>query len=337
MAQFLKNDQTDDQIVDYNLWSMNNFLSQQRVKDKTLADCVEAILGCCVKSLGITRSFNVLKLFNILPYDSSENYSLLLQNKFSSPRLRSNVTDAEVDAFLINSKQFENILGYTFKDRAYLLQALTHPSYPTNKITGCYQQLEFLGDAVLDLLVSTYIFENCPNMNPGEMTDLRSALVNNITLACLCVRYNFHVYILSQNAVLSEKIGQFVNFQATYNNAVTEQVMLLCSESETRMGEFIDVPKALGDIFEAIIGAVFLDSGNNLNVTWNIVYNLMKDEFDKFSKDIPLQVVRRLYEAEVNPMFDEPVVEDDVVMVNLKYTNNYVIEQVQFVSVNALW
>lgn len=46
-------------------------------------------------------------------------------------------------------RELENILNYKFKDRAYMLQALTHPSYTRNNITTSYQRLEFLGDAVI--------------------------------------------------------------------------------------------------------------------------------------------------------------------------------------------
>lgn len=248
-------------------FSSINFLGMQQVADKVVADTVEAILGTCVQSIGIDRSFKILEMFGILP-KSNENITYMLQKKLMAPRIRTNIKDLEVDELLTNYKTLEQSLGYTFKDRAYLLQAITHPSYPTNRVTGCYQQLEFLGDAVLDFLITAYIYERCPHMDPGQLTDLRSALVNNVTLACLTVRNNFHLYMLSQNIQLSEHIEQFVNFQVDRKHEVTEHVELLFEEHDVlcRMAEYVDVPKALGDIFEALIGAIFLDSGNNLLV-----------------------------------------------------------------------
>lgn len=105
-------------------------------------------------------------------------------------------------------------------------------------------------------------------MNPGQITDLRSALVNNATLACLCVRYNIHVHILYQNALLNETIKRFVDFQQKENHQVCDHVELLMQESDVdcNMAEYTDIPKALGDVFEAIIGGIFLDSGNDLEV-----------------------------------------------------------------------
>lgn len=225
--------------------SMLNFLGLQRMSDKTCADCIEAILGTCVKTIGIERTFKVLEMFEIVPRSNGEDITKMLQEKLRSPRIRTGISNDDVDCFLINHRKLEQSIGYTFKDRAYLLQALTHPSYPTNRVTGCYQQLEFLGDAVLDLLITAYITERCVTMDPGQLTDLRSALVNNVTLACLCVRYNIYAHILYQNARLNEAIGRFVDFQHKQKDEVTDHVELLMEETDVscKMAEYTDVPK----------------------------------------------------------------------------------------------
>lgn len=346
--------------------SMQNFLGMQRISDKTCADSVEAILGTCVKTIGIERTFKVLEMFEILPRNHNVSIAHMLGNKLRSPRIRTNIRDHEVDDFLANRQKLETSIGYTFKDRAYLLQALTHPSYPTNRVTGCYQQLEFLGDAVLDFLITAYISERCPNMDPGQLTDLRSALVNNVTLACLCVRFNIHTHILSQNAMLTESINRFVEFQRKHNHQVTDHVELLMEEKDVqcKMAEYTDVPKTLGDVFEAIIGGIFLDSGNDLEVstnifflnflfcfeimdfqfdafllqlTWKVIYRLMKTELDKFMANVPIQLVRQLYEhPNANPEFDEPQVNKDLdrVFVDLRFTCNGEILLVHGVGTN---
>lgn len=249
--------------------SMQQFLGKQRVPDKTCADCVEAIVGACVKSVGIERTFKVLEMFEILPRDyfSGKDIAKILEINFHSPRVHTNVPDEDIDEFLMNHKELEKNIGYTFNDRAYLLEALTHPSYIANRITGCFQQLEFLGDAVLDFLITAHIYERCPHMDPGQLTDLRSALVNNVTLACLCARYNIHTHILYRSSGLATAISGFLDIQTKYDHEVGDHVVQLMEEED--MGEYVDVPKVLGDVFEAIIGAVFLDSGNNLKVSLN--------------------------------------------------------------------
>lgn len=55
-----------------------------------------------------------------------------------------------------------------------------------------FQRLEFLGDAVLDYMITRYLFEDERQYSPGVLTDLRSALVNNTIFASLAVKYDFH-------------------------------------------------------------------------------------------------------------------------------------------------
>lgn len=249
--------------------SMQNFLGLQRVSDKTCADCIEAILGTCVKSIGIERTFKVLEMFDILPHADTD-ITKMLYNELRSPRLRTAISKDDIDNSLVSPNALEEKIGYRFNDRAYLLQALTHATYPSSRATGCYEQLEFLGDAVLDFLITAYITEQCPNMDPGQLTDLRSALVNNATLACLCVRFNIHEHILYESESLDKAIRRFADFQHIHGNEVTDHIELLFERSdvEPNMAECVDVPKTLGDVFEAIIGSIFLDSGNDLKVNF---------------------------------------------------------------------
>ena len=61
--------------------------------------------------------------------------------------------EEELEKLIVGYDEFERILHYRFNDRSYLLQAMTHASYSPNRVTDCYQRLEFLGDAVLGTYV----------------------------------------------------------------------------------------------------------------------------------------------------------------------------------------
>lgn len=134
-------------------------------------------------------------------------------------------------------------------------------------------------------------------MDPGDLTDLRSALVNNATLACIVVRNDLHKFILYENHRLAETIKRFIIYQESVDHKVTDQIVFLeCEDDSSAPAESVDIPKGLGDIFESLVGAIYLDSSMSLEKTWNIIYNLMKDELRQFMKEIPKQIVRRLYE-----------------------------------------
>ena len=128
-------------------------------------------------------------------------------------------------------KVFENNIQYTFKDISLLELALTHSSYANeSKVHMEYnERLEFLGDAVLQLITSEKLYTENPNMPEGKMSKQRASLVCEDALA-----------------VYSKQIdlGRF---------------MLLGKGEENTGGR--ERPSVLADAFEALIGAIFLDGG----------------------------------------------------------------------------
>ena len=83
-------------------------------------------------------------------------------------------------------KQFEKNIGYSFKDEKLLRQALTHSSYANEKHLKKFsdnERLEFLGDAILELVSSEFLFVHYPKKTEGELTKLRASIVCEPTLA----------------------------------------------------------------------------------------------------------------------------------------------------------
>ncbi|MFA6502718.1 MAG: ribonuclease III [Candidatus Paceibacterota bacterium] len=126
----------------------------------------------------------------------------------------------------------EQRLGLSFKNLDLLMEALTHRSYLNEhrEYSGSHnERLEFLGDAVLELAVTDFLFKKFPAKPEGELTAYRAALVNTVSLA-------------------------------TTSQALGVGEFLLLSKGESKdTGRARDV--ILADTFEAIIGAVYLDAG----------------------------------------------------------------------------
>ncbi|XP_051160014.1 endoribonuclease Dicer-like [Leptopilina boulardi] len=316
-------DQIQDKVLTWNDTPSNcvmeQFLGRQNVADKVVADSVESIIGASLCTLGTEGALNILKWFQIIPFNSQ------IEMKFISVSSKSfnEIVSKQINDHMPWANMLEKRLNYTFNDRTLLLQAFSHPSYSINGLTPCYQRLEFLGDAVLDFLITVYIYEYCGELSPGDLTDLRSALVNNITFACLSVRYGLHTALLAYVPLLHDTINRFVKFQEEKNHAVdVELLWILLEESECNLAEHVDVPKALGDIFESLIGAIYLDSGKDIKKVWEIVFTMMHEEFELFCADVPKQPIRVIYETGVRPRFLKATIVESTgqVMVGLEIT-----------------
>lgn len=129
-------------------------------------------------------------------------------------------------------KQAEKKMGYTFKNSALLAQALTHRSFSkvkTNKHEIDNERLEFFGDAVLKLIVSEYLYILHPEEDEGFLTKSRAKIISDKCLAQLASQLD---------------IGSYMRFSFGEKR----------SGGDTRASN-------LADAFEAILGAIFLDSG----------------------------------------------------------------------------
>ncbi|XP_076355471.1 endoribonuclease Dicer-like isoform X2 [Tachypleus tridentatus] len=281
--------------------SSYNLLTQQSISDKNIADGVEALIGAYLLSCGPHATLHFMSWLglHVLPKDQDDTNPIPKYGMFEplkSPLLIHVPCKNEMLLKLTNGfGNFEEKTGYFFKDKAYLLQAFTHASYHYNKITDCYQRLEFLGDAVLDYLITRHLFEDQKKHTPGNLTDLRSALVNNAFFASLAVKYNFHKYLKYLSPGLFSAIEKFVELKKDaaefgyYYNCYLE-------EDECELTEEVEVPKALGDIFESVAGAIYLDCGMSLDTVWRVYYPMMKPEIEYFSIEVPKQPIRKLLE-----------------------------------------
>lgn len=145
-------------------------------------------------------------------------------------------------------KDFENILGYNFKDKYLLSTALTHSSYANESGKSCdnYERLEFLGDSILGFITSEYIFKKFRNLHEGKLTRLRASLVCEKTLSMFAKKLN---------------IGNFIRL----------------SHGEERTGGRNRI-SILADAFESIIAAIFLDGG--IDPAREMVLKFVSHEFD---------------------------------------------------------
>jgi len=106
----------------------------------------------------------------------------------------------------INFDTLEGALGIKFQNKGLLVEAITHASRPSSGVS-CYQRLEFVGDAVLDHLITKHLFFTYTDLPPGRLTDLRAAAVNNENFARVTVKHKLHVHLRHGSSALETQVG----------------------------------------------------------------------------------------------------------------------------------
>lgn len=151
-------------------------------------------------------------------------------------------------------KKLEEKLGYKFRNKYIPLAAITHSSFVAEykeKIQD-YEVLEFLGDAVIGLIVSEILIKTFPNAKEGELSKIRSAVVSESYLARLAKKLGLNELVLLSRGEKAQK-GM-------------ERETLLC------------------DIFEAIFGAIYMDSDFSISPA--------REVFNKHFKDYMIQCIK---------------------------------------------
>ncbi|CAH8439071.1 unnamed protein product [Schistosoma turkestanicum] len=279
-----------------------------RLTDKSLADMVEALIGCFLLRLGLRAALNLLHYLQICPV----NWNTLTINKhfevgapwhlFLRPNLRSepncaNSTNPSYKSSRISKEmilelnqkflKLQEKLGYCFKEIELLAEAMTHQSSSNKQFWGNYQRLEFLGDSILGHIVSNYLFQKCPNSSPGTLTQARSAIVNNINLANVVVEHEIHLFIDFGNCNLEGSIDEIKNVHRQ-TNSYSERIELI---TKIFSGRNI---KVLADVFESILGAIFVDSNGNHQIISAVIRRFLGKSMDTFITNSSVQQVQQM-------------------------------------------
>ncbi|CAI9094529.1 OLC1v1030287C1 [Oldenlandia corymbosa var. corymbosa] len=219
---------------------------------KTISDCVEALIGACYVGGGLIAALDLMKWIGI---DAATDPALVQEA----------IEIASLHLYVPKFKDIEILegkLGYEFRVKGILLEAITHATEQEQDASFCYQRLEFLGDSVLDVLVTRHLYHNHSEIDPGELTDLRSASVNNDSFALAAVKKKLYIHLQHCSGHLEDQISAYVK-------SVSE------SCDSTKPVQVTDAPKVLGDLMESIAGAILIDTNLNLDEVWRIFEPLL--------------------------------------------------------------
>ncbi|KAH6872046.1 putative dicer-1 [Thelonectria olida] len=158
------------------------------------------------------------------------------------------------------------ITRYHFGSPPLLQSAFKHPSWPYGTLPN-YQRLEFLGDALLDITMVDYLYKEFTLADPQWLTEHKMAMVSNQFLGCLCAKLGLHKHLLSTTSSLIGQISEFVTELELAEEDARKEAK--AGGTRIRMDFWLRAsspPKALADIIEALIGAMFVDAKYDYSV-----------------------------------------------------------------------
>lgn len=261
----------------------------QELSTKVLADVMESIIGAFYLHGGIELGFECIKFFEFGM--TWEPVSACVDQLLSRVETLENPPSQLANV--------EEMIGYTFTNKRLLIEALTHASYENELQTPSYERMEFLGDAVLDMIVTNYLY-HAPGKkySPGHIHLRRSAVVNALFLSYICLRTSITVESFmpqvhsedsddSQRPTIRIRPGTEKQEIYLYKCLLHSSPPVLEDQKNTfarfckRRDEIKEVlgkgdifpwaaltrlqaPKFISDIVESIIGAVYLDSRGDM-------------------------------------------------------------------------
>lgn len=156
---------------------------------------------------------------------------------------------------MLELKEFEQTIGYSFKNIELLKNALRHTSYANEHGVNSNEKLEFLGDAILEFVTSDYIYKNYFKLKEGEMTKVRASVVCEESLFKVASMLNFSDFLYLGRSELA-------------NNGKTR-------------------PAILADSVEAVIAAMYLDGG--IEPVTTFIINNLKEGIELASKSVGMK------------------------------------------------
>lgn len=256
---------------------------QREMSTKILADVIEALIGASFLEGGYETALVCTQIFlpNV-PWDNARKSHETFYGLYSS------YPSQKANPYVPLAEQ---LLDYTFTLKPLVIEAVTHASYQAPGITAPYERLEFLGDAVLDNIVTIAAFHHSPPIPVARLHLIRTTLVNADFLGYLCIRHSVlvpHVQhrtsrLNPRNTTTVDDLVPFHLWQILRHTSPTirsaQQACLSRFEVLDRdirhalesgdrhpwtLLARLEPPKPFSDLIESLLGAIFIDSRGDI-------------------------------------------------------------------------
>ena len=274
----------------------------EELSTKMLADVVESLIGAAYLHGGFDLGVSCAQLFGL----GLEWHTLPECVEMALSRVE------HTDEMSTQLNNVERILGYTFRRKLLLVESLTHASYQYDDRTVSYERMEFLGDALLDMIVADTLYRYPGRAYPPHDIHIRkSAVVNTHFLAYICLRSSLEVDASMPKPdkrgkiVMQSKTNTIHLFQCLQHSSpvVLEDQKLTFARYDKVKDEIetalttgktfpwaaltrLQAPKLFSDMIESLIGAVYLDSKGDMDTVRTLLGKLgVLSHLDRIMRD----------------------------------------------------
>lgn len=263
---------------------LSNTEPSTKISSNVIADVVEALLGAAYAEGSWDKATKFLQILHPnLAWESPGYYTQALRED-AEKRAKDVKFNIDADAL----KLIERMIGYSFNNKLLLREAFTHPSSDSENEAG-NGRLELLGDAVLDMAIAPKLYNHERQLSPGDMTLMNTTLVNRDLLGFLCFDRRIE-RVFKDVSPSTARAGPTITTRTEYVSLAeflrhnSEEIAIKRLRVMERYGKLqerihtalnhdemypwqeltlLDVPKTYCDLFESLLGAIFVDSNGS--------------------------------------------------------------------------
>ncbi|KAK3943840.1 hypothetical protein QBC46DRAFT_351128 [Diplogelasinospora grovesii] len=266
-----------------------NPVNKHSLADKSIADVCEAVIGAAYLSCPRSEDGSVdfdLAVRAVTAVTNNDRHRMTCWADYFAAYQKPSWQTAPANSTQQDmADRFARRLGYAFKWPRLLRCAFQHPTYPNmyEKLPS-YQRLEFLGDALLDMVCVDFLFHRFPGADPQWLTEHKMAMVSNQFLGCLAVMLGFNKAMTFCSPSIQRDMGEYVTeIEEALRTAKEDAVKQGKEEGEFAKDFWVHCsrpPKCLPDVVEAYVGAVFVDSEYDYGVVQKFFDERVKPFFE---------------------------------------------------------
>lgn len=281
--------------------------SVHTLADKTIADVCEALIGAAYLTARKDGNFDeAVKAVTVMVKDKKRHPMEEWSEYYASYKkpVWQTAPASSVQKDMVQKVAART--GYTFSHPRLLRCAFMHPSYPSRSYEKLpsYQRLEFLGDALHDMVCVDYLFHRYPGADPQWLTEHKMAMVSNKFLGCLAVDLSFNKLLVSFSSALQNEVVSYVTELSLAREEAEEEAVRSGRDRSAYARNYWDgcssAPKCLPDVVESYIGAMFVDSGYDFAAVqrffeaWVLPYFEDMAVYDSFARNHPVTRLTQL-------------------------------------------